>query len=184
MIDADDLARAVCAPHSPIVAAIREEIGTDVVTPAGALDRRALARRIFADPAARQRLEALTHPAILTALRARIAAWQSRARPDAVLVVVLPLLYEAGVDGLVDRVLVTDAPDETLIARVQARDGLTDAEARQRLAAQWPAAEKAARADYVVDTTGALDETRARVRALWPALVAASATAAAGAGKA
>jgi len=154
------------------VAAIREEFGPATVTESGALDRRALARRVFADPAARQRLEALTHPAILAELRARMRAWQERAAADAVLVVVLPLLYEAGLEGLVDRVLVTDAPEESLVARAQRRDGLTEAEARQRLAAQWPPAEKVARGDYVVSTAGALEETRAQVRALWPALVA------------
>ena len=175
VIDADDLAREVCAPGAPVLAAIREAFGPEILTSDGALDRRALARQVFVDPAARRRLEALTHPAILAALRVRLDTWRTQAAAGAVLTLVLPLLFEAGLESLVDKVLVVSAPEAVCVARAQQRAGLTRAEALQRLAAQWPMAKKVERADYVIETTGSLEETVARVRRLWPRLVAAAA---------
>jgi dephospho-CoA kinase len=149
VIDADRLARDVVAPGTPALAAIAEAFGPAVVGPGGALDRAALAARVFADPAERRRLEAITHPAIRRAMEAETArlaaAGHDLAFYDA------PLLYEVGLEAAVALVVVVWAPREVQLARLRARDGLPAAEAAARLAAQLPIDEKAARADVVVD---------------------------------
>jgi dephospho-CoA kinase len=149
VVDADQLARAVVAPGTPALDAIVREFGPGVRGPDGALDRKALGAIVFADPAARRRLEAITHPAIREAMVAETArlaaAGHDLAFYDA------PLLFEVGLDRAMALVVVVDAPREAQLRRLGARDGLSRAEAEARLAAQLPAAEKAARADVVVE---------------------------------
>ncbi len=149
VIDADQLAREVVAPGTPALAAIAAAFGPAILDPRGALDRRALGAAVFADPAARRRLEEITHPAI----RAAMAAATSRLAAGGVDLAVYetPLLYEVGLDAALDLVIVVAAPPEAQVARLRARDGLSAAEAEARLAAQWPIAEKIARADVVID---------------------------------
>ncbi len=152
VVDADALARDVVARGSPALAEIARTFGADVLDPGGALDRKKLAARVFADPQARRRLEAITHPAIRDAMLAETArldaAGHDLAFYDA------PLLYEVGLDAALDSVVVVYAPREAQRARLAARDGIAPADAEARLAAQWPIEEKAARADFVVDNTG------------------------------
>lgn len=154
VVDADQLARAVVAPGTPALEAIVAAFGPSVRGPDGALDRKALGALVFADPEARRRLEAITHPAIRAAMVAETgrlaAAGHDLAFYDA------PLLFEVGLDRAMALVVVVDAPREAQLRRLEARDGLTRAEAEARLAAQLPVAEKAARADVVVDNA---DET-------------------------
>jgi dephospho-CoA kinase len=149
VVDADALARAVVAPGTQPLQAIVREFGPGVLGQDGALDRKSLGALVFGDPAARRRLEAITHPAIRAAMLAetdRLAATgHDLAFYDA------PLLYEVGLDQAMALVVVIDAPPEAQLARLAARDGLGRAEAEARLAAQLPVAEKAARADAVVD---------------------------------
>jgi dephospho-CoA kinase len=149
VVDADQLARAVVAPGAPALAAIAATFGAGVLGQDGALDRAALGRLVFADPAARRRLEAITHPAIRAAMAAettRLAgAGHDLAFYDT------PLLYEVGLDGDMALVVVVFAPPEAQLARLARRDGLSRGDAEARLAAQWPIAEKAARADVVID---------------------------------
>jgi dephospho-CoA kinase len=152
VVDADALAREVVAPGSRALAELVRTFGADVLGPDGALDRKKLGARVFADPEARRRLEAITHPAIRDAMlseTARLdAAGHDLAFYDA------PLVYEVGLDAVLDSVVVVYAPREAQRARLEARDGASPAEAEARLAAQWPIEEKAARADFVVDNTG------------------------------
>jgi dephospho-CoA kinase len=157
-IDADRLAREVVQPGSRAIEAIAQRFGSDMLDANGALNRRALGDRIFADPTARRDLEAITHPAIYDAIR----AWRTQliaAGHDRVAVADIPLLYETGHEGDFDRVIVTRCEPDQQIARLRARDGLTEEDARQRLAAQWPIDEKAARAHYIIDTSGSIEET-------------------------
>jgi dephospho-CoA kinase len=161
-IDADVLAREVVEPRSPALAAVVRRFGADVLDADGALNRRALGERVFADAAARRDLEAIIHPAVYTA----ITTWLSQiaaAGHDPIAVADIPLLFETGHEAAFDRVIVTRCAPDQQIARLRARDGLSEAEARQRLAAQWPADQKAARADYVIDTSGSVDDTDHRV---------------------
>lgn len=149
VVDADQLARAVVAPGTPGLAAVVRAFGPGVLGPGGELDRKALGARVFADAEARRRLEAITHPAIREAMQAETArlaaAGHDLAFYDAA------LLFEVGLDRAMALVVVVDAPPEAQLARLAARDGLTRAQAEARLAAQLPVAEKAARADVVVE---------------------------------
>lgn len=149
VVDADALARAVVAPGTPALAAIVEAFGPGVLTAGGALDRKALGAKVFADPAARRRLEAITHPAIRAAMQAETARLASQGHPVAFYDAAL--LYEVGLEEAMSLVVVVHAPREAQLARLAARDGLSRAEAEARLAAQLPVEEKAARADVVVE---------------------------------
>jgi dephospho-CoA kinase len=149
VVDADALARAVVAPGAPALAEIVRVFGGGVLDAGGALDRKKLGAIVFGDPDARRRLEAITHPAIraeMLAETARLAA----AGHDLVFYDA-PLLFEVGLDAVLDSVVVVWAPRDVQRARMVRRDGVAPAEADARLAAQLPIDEKAARADFVVD---------------------------------
>jgi dephospho-CoA kinase len=164
VVSADQLAREVVAPGSPTLLELVSAFGPKVLDAAGELDRTTLGRLVFADPAARQRLDALTHPAIGRLAEERLR--ELRARNVPLVVYEAPLLFEAGAEHRVDRVLTVMVDPETQRARVAQRDRLPAEEVETRIAAQWPQAEKVARADYVIDNSGSLAETRRQVAAL------------------
>lgn len=169
VIDADRIARDVVAPGSPGLAAVVEAFGDGVLADDGALDRAALGAAVFGDPAKRARLEGLLHPRIADESMRRIAAALAAAPP--LVVYDAALLVETGrADHFRPLVVVTAAP-ELQRARLIERDGLDPAAADARLAAQMPVAEKARRADHVIDNSGPLAETEAQVDALWKQLV-------------
>ena len=152
VIDADALARAAVAKGSPALAEVASAFGPEVLAEDGALDRARMAARVFADPGARARLEAIVHPrvrALFREERDRLAA-QGRA----LAFYDVPLLYEVRLEGEVELVVVVWAPREVQIARLAVRDGLSREAAEARLAAQLPIDEKAARADAVVVNDG------------------------------
>ena len=159
-IDADLLAHEVVARGAPAADAIRQRFGAQVVGPDGEIDRRRLGAIVFADPDARRDLEAIVHPKVYEA----IERWFTTLAPTVPLAVAdVPLLFETGHDSNFDVVIVAACEPEEQMRRVMARDGLPEADARARLAAQWPIGEKVRRADYVVWTTGTVEETSARV---------------------
>lgn len=133
------------------------------------IDRRRLGQTVFADPAARARLEALTHPAIIAALREQAALW--RASSDAPAAAAeIPLLFEAGLESLVDRIVVVTCSRSDQVSRMLARGRSSAEEVHRQLAAQWPLAEKEAHADCLITTAGGLQDTRRQVEALWNTL--------------
>jgi dephospho-CoA kinase len=150
--DTDRLAHALSAPGEPGYAAILEAFGAGVRRPDGTLDRARLRDRVFADPAARVRLEAILHPLIGEAARREIGCWKS---PYGILVVPL-LLERGGLSRVVQRVLVVDCPEEEQVHRVAARSGLAPTEIRGIMATQLSRAERVARADDVLDNAGPL----------------------------
>jgi len=165
IIDTDAIAHALTAAHGAALPALTEAFGADILAPDGALDRPAMRRRIFADPGARARLEDILHPMIRAEAFARIRRLATADFPYAVLVV--PLLAETGAYGdAVDRVVVVDCPEETQIARVMARNGLSRAEARAILDAQAPRAARLAIAADILENTAGRAALRARVAAL------------------
>ena len=168
IIDSDVSAREVVAPGTPGLAAIVERFGEGVLRADGALDRPALGAIVFADPAARADLEAITHPRI----RARADALRAAAPEGAVVIDVIPLLVEAGLVGRFDEVIVGDVPEEVQGERLRRRDGFTRDEAMARLAAQASRDDRLAVADHVVDNTGTPAELEASVDALWRRLAA------------
>jgi len=156
-LDADQLVHGVEAAGTEATAAIAARFGAAVLDDDGSVNRAKLGPIVFADPAARRDLEAIVHPAVFRAIEAGLRGFErSGAYPFAV--VDVPLLYETGEEGRYDRVIATVCPPEMQIARLIER-GFSDEAARQRLAAQWPTADKAARADFVVRTDGSFEET-------------------------
>ena len=164
IIDGDVLSRELTAPGGPALPAIRERFGDGVFHPDGTLNRRALGDVIFGSDEARARLDAIMQPM----LRRMITGGIERARLSGADLCVLdmPLLYEAGLETLCDRVWCAWIPRETQLARLMARDGFTRDEAEARLRSQLPADEKAARADVVIDTGGSIQDTADRLPAL------------------
>ena len=162
VVDTDALAHALTRPGQPGHAAVTAAFGPAVLAPDGTLDRAALRRAVFADPAARARLEAALHPLIRGEARQAIAAWTA---PWGL--VVVPLLFErGGFDGVVDRTIVVDCPEDEQLRRVVARSGLTAAEVRAIMATQLPRAERLARADDVIDNAGPRSALAPQVAAL------------------
>jgi dephospho-CoA kinase len=160
VVDADGLARAAVAPGTAALAEIARAFGADVLLPDGSLDRKKVAARVFADAEARRRLEDITHPAVRRAMAEETGRLAAAGHPLALYDT--PLLYEVGLDALLDSVVVVWVPREVQRARLVLRDGLPAAEADARIAAQLPIDAKAARADFVVDNTGAPEELAAK----------------------
>lgn len=169
-IDSDVLARDAVAPGTAGLAAVVKRFGPDMLDASGALDRHRLGRVVFADADARRALEAIVHPEVRRATEAWFASLDAARHPCAI--ADIPLLYEVGRDRDFDRVVVAACDPDTQIRRVMARDGLSEADARQRVAAQLPIEEKIRRADFVIRTDGPFADTERQVREVWKALVA------------
>jgi dephospho-CoA kinase len=154
VVDADALARSAVEPGTEGLAEIARAFGPEAIGPDGALDRRRMASIVFADPGARRRLEAIVHPAVRRLLREETA--RLAAQGHALAFYDVPLLFEVGLEGELDAVVVVWAPRAVQRERLVRRDGLDPAEAEARLAAQMDVEVKAARADFVVENGGAL----------------------------
>jgi dephospho-CoA kinase len=162
VVDTDQIAHELTSPGGAAIPAVRDLFGDDFIDAQGAMDRRRMREHVFADPGARQRLEALLHPLIREESRRRIAA---AAGPYVVHVV--PLLVESpDYRQRVDRVLVVDCPEDIQLARVRARSGLSEQEIRRIISAQASREARCAAADDLIDNAGALEALRAQVRAL------------------
>lgn len=170
VVDADQVAREIVAPGSDALREIVEAFGEGVLAPDGSLDRKALAAVVFADPGARKRLEAITHPRIGIASAERIRALAASHPPY--ILYEAALLVENGLHRGLAALVVVAAEEATQIARLRERDGLSEDEARGRVAAQAPLARKVEAADFVIWTDTTLEETEARVRATHAALLA------------
>lgn len=165
LVSADQLAREIVNPGSPTLARLVDVFGPDISTPQGSLNREVLAQIVFADPGARSRLESITHPAIAHLADCRLG--DLRKSQHDLVVYEAPLLFEAGATGRVDQVLVVVVDPVVQLERLMLRDKLGEAEARQRIAAQWPQADKVQKADFVIDNSGPMEETRRAVAALY-----------------
>jgi dephospho-CoA kinase len=170
VVDADVLAREVVEPGTPGLAAVVERFGPSVLTEDGRLDRAGLGRLVFADEAARRDLERIIHPAV----RARAAEIERQAAADAVVVQVIPLLVETGQAKDFDLCVVVDLDPQTQLARLQARNGLSRADAEARVSAQASREQRLAAADRVLHNAGSRADRRAQVDRLWDELRAAS----------
>ena len=161
IVDTDVIARKVVEPGDPGLDQVREAFGPEILTEDGRLDRARLRQHVFADPAARRRLEGILHPLIrkrvlddLSALRAPYA------------IVVVPLLIETGFDDIVDRILVVDTPVENQRKRLAKRDGASSEEIAGILAAQATREQRIARAHDVLVNDGDLADLQRDVRQL------------------
>ena len=160
-IDSDQVARDVVAPGTPGLAEVVFRFGRQLLLPEGGLDRKAIGRQVFADPAARRELEGILHPLIWSVLSAEmwVAAEQQRET-----VFEIPLLFENRNEGRFSTVWVVTAPREVQLRRLWERDQLEPAEAQARLDAQMSVQEKAARASFVLDNDGDVAALEARVQ--------------------
>jgi dephospho-CoA kinase len=165
--DADQRARDAVRPGTPALAAIVSRFGPSVLDSNGALNRKALADIVFTDPRARADLEAIVHPVVIAATNSWFEALDP-ATPFAV--ADIPLLYETGRDKDFQAVIVAACLPQTQLARLKARDGLSDAEARRRIEAQLPIDEKVRRADYIIRTDGSLQDTERATEAVFEVL--------------
>ncbi|HWF83405.1 MAG TPA: dephospho-CoA kinase [Vicinamibacterales bacterium] len=160
-LDADLLAHGVIAAGTEATAEIAARFGTEMLAADGAVDRRKLGPVVFADPAARRALEAIVHPAVYRAIAAGLRAFELVGHYP-IGIVDIPLLYETGRAADFDTVIATVCAPAMQLARLVER-GMSPEQAQQRLAAQWPAAEKAARADIVITTDGSFADTDRQV---------------------
>ncbi|MGZ4655304.1 dephospho-CoA kinase [Oryzihumus sp.] len=167
VIDADALAREAVAPGSAGLARVVEEFGEEVLAPDGTLDRPRLGRIVFADPARLAALNAIVHPYVGRRSHERIAT----APPDAVVVYDVPLLVENDLQGQYDVVVVVDVPPDVQLQRLTGPRGMTEPDARARMAAQATREQRLAAADLVIDNTGDLTALGHRVDALWDELL-------------
>ncbi|WP_314906968.1 dephospho-CoA kinase [Propionibacterium acidifaciens] len=166
-IDYDLLARRVVEPGTPGLRALVGVFGASVLAPDGSLDRAALAAVVFADRAARTRLDAITHPLVTAAAD----AVQDAAPDGAVVMHDIPLLVETGRAHDFDHLVVVDAPVETQLARLMARDGMSREQALARIGAQASRAERLAVAGTVIDNSGTPAAMRAQVDLMWDEVV-------------
>lgn len=168
IVDADRLAREAVAPGTPALAAIVARWGDHVIAGDGTLDRAALRRIVFADPAERRALDAIVHPEVARLRDAAVDAL--RAHGERLIVCDIPLLFEAGLERTVDLIVLVDAPVPTRRERLVRDRGLTPAEADAMIAAQMPSERKRARAHHVLENAGTRAELEAAVDALHEAL--------------
>ncbi|WP_020120011.1 dephospho-CoA kinase [Streptomyces canus] len=163
LIDADRVAREVVAPGTPGLAAVVDAFGADVLAEDGSLDRPKLGSVVFADPERLAVLNSIVHPLV----GARSRELEAAAAEDAVVVHDVPLLTENGLAPLYDLVIVVDASPETQLRRLVGLRGMTEQDARARMAAQATREKRLEIADIVIDNDVPLDELRHRVRDVW-----------------
>ncbi|HML45119.1 MAG TPA: dephospho-CoA kinase [Clostridia bacterium] len=165
VLDADAFSREATAEGGEALPAIRARFGPAVFDAQGRLNRAALGEIVFSDPRARHDLEGIVHPAVTR----RILSELDRLRRNGASLAVLdvPLLFEAGMEGLADEVWVAYLPEELQIRRLMARDGMAREQALRRIRSQMPLSEKLRRADVIIPTTGSRAQSADRVRAQW-----------------
>jgi dephospho-CoA kinase len=167
VIEADELARDVMKAGTVVFDRVVETFGSAVVGPDGEVDRELLGERVFSDERERAALNALVHPAIEKSLRAWVAGIRARAAYGAA---VVPLLFEVGWEKVCDAVLCVVADEALMMERLCAR-GLSESQARQRIAAQMPVLEKARRSDQIVENNEDLETLRKRTLEAWRAML-------------
>ncbi len=167
-VDADEISRGLTAEGGALLPALREAFGDGVFNPDGSLNRRALGDLVFSDAACRRKLDSITHPAIQKAMMDDV----DRARDEGVDLVILnvPLLFETGMDALCDETWLISIDSDLQVERLMARDGLSEEQARARIAAQMPLEEKEARATYVIDNRRSIERMMAELTGLYSAL--------------
>jgi dephospho-CoA kinase len=164
VVDADAIAREAASPGTPCHAEIVAEFGEGILFPDGSIDRGKLGGIVFSDPSLRARLEAITIPRIREGIEESLSRLEAEGHAAAF--VEAALLLENRRESRFEAVVCVHCAPEEQLRRIVSRGGLSESEARRRIAAQMPAEEKARRSDHVVDNSGAISETAARVDAL------------------
>lgn len=174
ILDTDLIAREVVEPGQAAWKDIQTEFGAEMFLPDGRLDRERLGARVFADPVARERLNTITHPRIRETLMQRLDGLRASAAPPPAAVLVVPLLFEKGLDAWVEESWVVDIPETLQRERLAARDGLAPDAVKARLDSQMSRADRLARATHVISNAGDRAALAAQVQALWQQMLEAS----------
>jgi dephospho-CoA kinase len=176
LIDADAIVHELQAPGSPMLDELAAAFGPEIIDDQGALDRKALADRVFRDPEARVRLGRIVHPPVIAEMMRRAAAAIEAGEPMVLLDI--PLLFEGRKTGTgssahmrFDATVAVWVPPSAQVERTMARDGCSAEEAKRRIDAQLPIDEKRDMADHVIDNSGSPEQTEAQVAALYARLV-------------
>lgn len=169
IISADDLGHQVLEPGGEAYQPAIDLLGPEILNPDKTIDRRAVGAQVFKDPALLQKLNAIVHPAVRAKAKA-LAGGHFRDHPDGIAVVEAAILIETGSYKDYDRLIVATCRPEQQIERAMARDGLTRDEVLARMSRQIPLQEKVKYADYVIDTSGAREDTAAQTRKVYEAL--------------
>jgi dephospho-CoA kinase len=167
IVDADEASHAVYEPGTPGFAAVVREFGDGVVTQ-GRIDRQRLGALVFGDADARRRLNAIVHPLVRDWMAARTA--EAAQRGAGVVVQVVPLLFENGLERLFTTIVLVYVPEEMLLERLVKGRGLERERATAMIAAQMPIEEKRRQAHHVIDNSGSIEKTRAQTDQLWAQL--------------
>ncbi|MGW8956438.1 dephospho-CoA kinase [Paenibacillus sp. NPDC055715] len=166
LIDADAIAREVMLPGHPVLAAVIQHFGQAVMNSDGTLHRKKLGEIVFGDPAQRQVLNDITHPAIREEMRTRMESFE-REHSDKLVLADIPLLFESGLESLYDEIMVVYVPRDVQLQRLMLRDGLTEEQAGLRLSAQMDIEHKRSLADIVIDNSGTQAETKQQIDQFW-----------------
>lgn len=162
VVDADQVAREIVRKGSPVLQEIEVTFGESVLLPDGSLNRNALADLVFSDESKLEQLNRITHPPIRKVIQDTIRTFKGQTQAD-LLVIEAPLLYETGLNQMVDQVWFVDSTEDLRMERLMSRNGLTQTEALQRIGAQQPAESKIHRADVVISNNEDLDSLAGKV---------------------
>ncbi len=166
LVDADVIAREVMLPGHPVLAAVAEHFGQAVLLADGTLDRKKLGDIVFREPAQRQALNEITHPAIRLEIRRQMESLE-REHPERLVVVDIPLLFESGLESMFERVMLVYAPASIQKERLMNRNQLTAEEAEARINSQMDIEEKKRKADVIIDNSGSAEETQRQIDEFW-----------------
>jgi len=169
VLDADRLGHLAIEPGGPAYQPVVDAFGSDLLDADGKIRRPLLAQRVFQQPEQLARLNALVHPAIMALVEERCRDFRKR-HPRGILIIDAALIFEAKVETRFDKIVVVDCDPEQQVARFVGKGLGSEDEARRRIAAQLPREQKLSRADFVLDSSGSLEETRRRARELFQTL--------------
>ena len=165
IIDADELSRDAVTPGSPALAAIVAHWGQSVLSADGTLDRASLRKAVFNDRSELDALNEIVHPEVMRLRADQVEA--ARMRGDRVIVAVIPLLFESNLADEFDFIVLVDAPRDVRLERIVRDRGLEEAEAMDMIASQMPAELKRARANWVIENSGSMEDLESEVDRLW-----------------
>ena len=166
VIDADRIGHELIAPGLPAYRDIVEQFGTDVLSPAGGIDRKKLGPMVFANSQQLRRLNAILHPRIIARMD-EIAGEIREQNPHTVVILDVPLIYESGMETALRKVIVAWCRPEQQLERLIAKTGFSREEAWRRIQSQMPLDEKRRRAEFQIDCSGSLDDSRAQAEAVY-----------------
>ena len=170
VLDADEVAREVLLPGQPAWTRVRQAFGQEFFHADGKVKRKQLRKLVFADPEKRSQLNAIVHPEVMKEINRRAEILSSSVQTE-VLLVDVPLLLEVGLAQRFDKIVVVSVGENVQINRLQQRDGISEEEAKQASKVQMALSKKVEQADYVIDNSGTLEETRGQVERVWRELL-------------